>query len=973
MNWKNQESVTHELVQFQYSHPYRGYIDWDVRECVNNWVQGVYPQYGFCVKAENERWMQCELFANRNSANPPRLAINWSIPDPVDESISLNATTIALRTLTEHDADNKLQFDGVFADGIARPRSTVAYMLTPSDEAGLAYASRSYKYPDSTSWQDSIPNATRYKDKLSNWQSHVFYQLAHDTIYTIKATATLDGQSGSEVKSDTFLIYKASAKDTLPYIASHYGTTLDALAADNKVQDCLVVDGNTVFIRNPKTADAYNPGELSEDQKKRIDSALMGRGKHCEYGFEPVNMNTGNFMAEITDATIADIEGDFTISRTYNSKNSGYQSLLGRNWSFEYDEHISATAQGELVYTLGDGKSFWFTPDGEGGYNAPVGCEYKLLKIPYEVIDETKPPNEDGVIEPDTYYRYEIHATNGEIRTFDSYGMLATITSAKGLATTIEYDERYRLKSVTSPAGNTYSFTLDEIGRISSVLLPDGNTVGYTYDANGNLAEVKEATGSTLRYVYDENSLMTEWYDGSGNRVIKNTYDADGRVITQTDGNGNISTLAYTEGVTYATDAAGSTTAYTYDDQCRTTSITYPDGFIDTHSYDEHGNLASDAYGVYTSDTLGNRISSRDANGANTTAAYDDKSRLISEVRADGEAIGYTYDDRGNLIAMTSSSGESYTYTYDELCRLISETDADGVVTTYAWSGANCISATNAAGNTTSYAYDAMGRCIAETDPLGNTSRTYFDALGRVIGEQDKTGAYTSYNLTASGLLASMTDPAGNMSSFAYDAASNITSMTDSQGGIWTYAYDALGNEISETNPLGATTVKTYDVRGRLISTTDPTGAKTTSAYDGLGRKISETNPQGGTTTYKYIGSSEHPCLEMNALGSATIYTYTARGDVASILTSNGSLETSSYALGGRISSKTDAGGLTTAIEYSPAGRPVKIDQSGHTYTLEYDGVGNVVAMVDPEGNRHTIENVRNESLIATPRLNDFS
>ena len=204
MNWKNQESVTHELVQFQYSHPYRGYIDWDVRECVNNWVQGVYPQYGFCVKAENERWMQCELFANRNSANPPRLAINWSIPDPVDESISLNATTIALRTLTEHDADNKLQFDGVFADGIARPRSTVAYMLTPSDEAGLAYASRSYKYPDSTSWQDSIPNATRYKDKLSNWQSHVFYQLAHDTIYTIKATATLDGQSGSEVKSDTF-------------------------------------------------------------------------------------------------------------------------------------------------------------------------------------------------------------------------------------------------------------------------------------------------------------------------------------------------------------------------------------------------------------------------------------------------------------------------------------------------------------------------------------------------------------------------------------------------------------------------------------------------------------------------------------------------------------------------------------------------------------------------------------------------
>ena len=277
LSWANQEGLTHELVCFRQANTSPGYINWDVRECVNNWIQGVYPQHGFCVKAEYERGMQCEMFQNRYAANPPALTINWTIPDPVDEGRPLDATTVKIRTLTEHDADNKLQLDGVFADGEATPRATVAYTLDPTGETGISYASRSYKYPDSTEWQASIPNATRYKDKLSNWQSHVFSSLAYDTLYKVRALAVKDGVSGKEGVSDTFLVYKATAKDTLPYIASHYGTTLDQLARDNRVQDCLVVGGNTIFVRNPKTNTPYNPGDLTEDQKRRIDSRARSR------------------------------------------------------------------------------------------------------------------------------------------------------------------------------------------------------------------------------------------------------------------------------------------------------------------------------------------------------------------------------------------------------------------------------------------------------------------------------------------------------------------------------------------------------------------------------------------------------------------------------------------------------------------------------------------------------------------------
>ena len=348
ITWNSQRSMGHEFITSQNARSSKGYLSWDVREPVNNWVQGLWKQQGLCVKATDERWMQCELFDHRYSDNPPSLEIDWTVPDPVSESVSLNATTINLRTVTEADFSGKLQFDGVFADGVARPRSMVAYELVGKGDAGVAYASRSYKYPDSSEWEKQVPNGTKYRDKLSNWQSKLFGGLAYNTSYKIRARAAANGSSGKLVETDSFLIYRATAKDTLPSIAAHYGVTLNTLAKDNRVQDTLIVGGNTIFVRNPKTTAAYNPKQLTDSQKKRIDSALMGRGKHCEYGFEPINLSTGNFILEATDASVPGLSGDFSLTRTYNAQGDGYLSPFGRNWSFAWDESLGLQANGAL-------------------------------------------------------------------------------------------------------------------------------------------------------------------------------------------------------------------------------------------------------------------------------------------------------------------------------------------------------------------------------------------------------------------------------------------------------------------------------------------------------------------------------------------------------------------------------------------------------------------------------------------------
>ena len=945
LTWAKQETFNHEIVGFRQARTSQGYIDWDVRECVNNWVQGIWTQRGFCVMAEFERGMQCELFQNRSSANPPRLTINWSVPDPVDEGRSLDDTTVNLRTLTEHDADNKLQFDGVFADGLATPRATVLYNLDPLGETGVSYASRSYKYPDSSSWQDSIPNATRYKDKLSNWQSHVFSNLAYDTLYKVRALASKDGAAGREAASDSFLVYKATTKDTLPYIASHYGVTLDQLARDNRVQDCLVVGGNTIFVRNPKTNTPYNPQNLTEDQKRRIDSGLMGRGKHCEYGFEPVNMNTGNFVLEGIDAVAEDAVGDFELKRTYNSR-ATESGAMGRGWSMAYTDHLSAEASGAIVLTASDGASYWFDPDGEGGYVLDGDAGFELKRIAYKADDAA----EDA---PDLY-RYEVRDRDENVFSFDCYGMLTSVADRRGLVTTVEYDDLHQMSRIVSPSGRFYAFEHDGQGRISSATLPDGSKVSYAYDARGDLVEVTEAGGGRIAYVYDEQGRMVEWRDPSGAPVVRNVYDDEGRVTAQTDANGNRSTIAYAEGSTVATDARGNSTTYRFDELFRTTGIAYPDGHVVSRSYDAAGNLASDENGTYAYDADGNMTSSTDLRGMTTSYVYDGEGNVVSETHPDGEVLTNAYDDRGNLVSQASSFGGTTAYAYDDLCRMVSKTDADGYTTSYFYAGPDLVAETDAAGNTTTYSCDAMGRRISETDPAGNTARTTYDAMGRITSQADGAGGTTRYVLDSRGLLASLADPNGGVTTYAYDDAWNMTSMTNPAGSTWTYAYDAEDNCVSESDPLGNTTARSYDAMGRLASETSPTGVSEAWSYDGFGRVTSHRLPSGGMETFAYEGRLEEPAVEVDALGNVTTRTFDAMGNVASATYPDGGSERWEYR-GDRIVRHVSASGLDMRVGLSAAGRIRSISQSGRTWTYSYDAAGRLGQTIDPLGQASSV------------------
>ncbi len=665
LTWNSQSTMSHTAIGYQNANVAPGYIYWDVTGVVNNWVQELQPNYGFVVKAENENNAQCEVFYNKNGVYKPTLTIEWSIPDPVDINYPLDATTVNLRPMNQKNVSGLLHFDGVFADGTAKPEVTVAYQLLPNGERKETQAGFSYRYPDNTGILEQFPNSTPYLDKQSNWQTGLFTNLNYDTRYQVTAQASLNGTTGAQVSSDSFVVYQVKRLDTLPSIARYYNVPLNTLVQDNRVQDTLAVENNTLFIRNPSTEAPYNPGEQTDDEKQRIDSALMGRGLHCEFGFEPINLNTGNFLLEAEDASIPDLNGTFSIQRTYNSKGSRQSAMFGRKWSFVWEERLSMLSDGIVIYQTGEGANRYFIPMGDGSYLAPAGYDYTLRKI-VNPVGET------------VTYTYTLKSQDGTLREFNCWGLLSAITDPQGNRTVLTYDENYRLTGITSPSGKIFSIQCDTQGRITKITLPNQGTLQYAYDTAGNLIAYTNAEGDVIRYEYDSNYNMTAWYDGNGTRMIRNQYDAQERVVVQYDGNNQKITLSYQDGQTTTIDGNRNKTEYYYDNQYRTTKILYADGTVDTFTYTADNRLESDSDYRYEYDAKGNQIAQIREDGQVRQYAYDEEHHLTGFTDYDGTTTTYTYNVAGKLTSIRYADGNKKQYVYDAYQRLVAGIDENG-------------------------------------------------------------------------------------------------------------------------------------------------------------------------------------------------------------------------------------------------------------------------------------------------------
>ncbi|MFE9799963.1 RHS repeat-associated core domain-containing protein [Streptomyces goshikiensis] len=729
------------------------------------------------------------------------------------------------------------------------------------------------------------------------------------------------------------------------------------------------------------------------------DSETLGCSTGCDVtGFaQPqairggvVNTGTGALTFSQDEGSFRNPSGDWLTGRRYSSNNLGGSSLragsaatgsLGAGWSLPWETRLAKDASGNVILTADGGSRHIYRKSGTG-FTSPVSSRSILKNLP------------GG--------GYSLTTVSKETLIFDANGLLVSKTDRSGQTETYTYADG-KVASVKDAAGtmSTLQYRDDLLTR---VVRADGRQADYAY-TSGRLTSVT-AGGVITQYGYDPAGRLASVRDGNGNFPMRIAYDTQGRVTSQTDAMGAVTTYSYaTNGETDTVtpdgavwtdlhsrnhllsqfDPFGNRTDYLYDSKSNLTQITNPLGQRQSALYDSKSQLTSVTDGEgnitrYTYDANGNVATARDPRNNTTTYGYDAANRLTSVKSALGSTSTLSYNASGQLQSETSAMGRTYRYEYDARGN---RTSAISPL------GAKATASHNVSGLPVSM-IDPRGS-VSGVNPAGFTTSMGYDSADRLISVKDPKGAETSYTYDPGGNPVRVVDAAARATVQTFNAANQLTARKLPGDLLETYAYDVMGRPTTRAGPDGAKTTYTYDKAGRLTSVTlprgnaagadkasftwtygydkasnpttvkDPAGRITTTAYDANSRPVSVTDPLGSTTS-RTFDAAGNIAGTSDALGKTTTVTYDKANQPVTVKDRNGGIQTFTYDLDGHPASETtplgnksvfgydEDGRLTSRVE--PRGNVTGADTAQFTWRTSYDAVGNATSDTDPLGNR---------------------
>jgi YD repeat-containing protein len=621
------------------------------------------------------------------------------------------------------------------------------------------------------------------------------------------------------------------------------------------------------------------------------------------------------------------------------------------------------------------------------------------------------------VTDPDganSYYLYDTLgrktadiAADGEVT---EYGYNA----ANQVDETIQYANRLSSSVLTSTLA---AASITSPVTIASVRPSTSSSDRYTwsvYDSAYRLIESIDGTGAVTTYAYDgaSNLLSTTEYanlltssqlttfkstpptsatlptaDPGVDRVMRNFYDGDNRLIGTLNADGYLTETLYddadqkTRDIAFATQASSSlwasgtfaallsnvapsgpsssdeNTWYVYDSRGLLRGVVDADGDVTQYHYDPLGQVDQTITGQQLS--------------VSTLLSTPPTLSTLTGLATSGATVNVTNNTlylTGETLTSTNTAASTVTNTYDVLGEVVATTDADN--------------------NVTRYVYDAFGRQIYAIDALGDVTQTTYDNDGHAVTVRSYANPVASGTLSSWGLAVTASQVSAAVSATSGDEVTNNVYNPDGQLAyslnaaltLTEYDYDASGNLTQEIQYAGAvtatssytvsyiqgqitslglaslagnrTTTHAFDADDRLTSETDATSAGQSFAYDAFGDTVSDTNQLGGTTTYVYNGVGEMTSQTLpitSTTSSGTVeatsvtdhYAYDAFGNSTQLVEAYGLTEqrTTNYTY------DADNNLLTTVVDPGTG-------QLNLTTANTYDANGALIEQVDPDGNK---------------------
>jgi RHS repeat-associated protein len=484
--------------------------------------------------------------------------------------------------------------------------------------------------------------------------------------------------------------------------------------------------------------------------------------------------------------------------------------------------------------------------------------------------------------------------TNGlnQVTTFAGYdanGRPGTMTSPNGIVTAFTYDPLGRTKTVTikhptiSAQDAATTFDYDTEGRVTRVASPLTDDVFMDYDLAGRMTAMRATSGERIDYAYDAMNNVTARTTKRGDLTVaasmSRTFDALGRMLTETFGPGRTKTWAYDKNgnPTEVVSARNFATAFAFDPLNRVISTVAPDN-------------ASTTLALNTQDKV---TSNTDALSVATTFVRNGFGEIIREVSPDRGTSTYYYDAGGTMTASIDGRGQRVDYTYDVLGRVLTKKPV-----------------ALAAQNIT-YSYDAGGLGSYQVGHLtkvidgSSTTSFQYDHRGNLLTKQQAIGTSTTATLT-----------------YAYDLADRITQITYPSARIVSYARDSKGRiteVITKANATAAVvalmSAGTYESFGSLKTANFGNGTALAQSWGNDGRLASKRlfNVTGGVNvsslTYAYDNDDNITGITDAVMAANSLtYAYDNRGRLVQVVSGAGAYKRQDFVY--------DANGNRTSVEW---------------------------------------------------------
>ena len=273
---------------------------------------------------------------------------------------------------------------------------------------------------------------------------------------------------------------------------------------------------------------------------------------------------------------------------------------------------------------------------------------------------------------------------------------------------------------------------------------------------------------------------------------ITMTYDAEGRMTSETFAPGKAVTYAYdVRGqLRQVTDWIGGATAFTHDAAGRLTGMTRPNGTSAANAYDPAGRLSSTIQNFPgpVPLTASSIWITRDALGQ--VAGILRSAPLVPAVQSPA-TTNLAYDAASQIAGLS----------WDPLSRLTSDGSR-----TFVWDGASRLTHFTAGGENPTFTYDAFGQPLTRTDGAASEQYLWNYAHARPVLEVINPGPpniryfiYTPDGL----LLESIAGVSGARTFYHYDENGNVMFLSDDTGNVTaSYAYSPSGDvTVSGTPP----------------------------------------------------------------------------------------------------------------------------------------------------------------------------